>query len=121
MSWENQFDVRIHRDPLDGRGRIRVVLWETLRDFHARWGHQGPAPALRLVSGFEEEDRVDGEPVEPSFTMSDEAAQKLMDQLFEAGFRPSGAAGTAGQLSAVEGHLKDMRVLVGKAFGVSLP
>ena len=38
-------------------------------------------------------------------------AQSLMDELYAAGIRPSDQ-GTAGQLSATQHHLRDMRILV---------
>lgn len=46
--------------------------------------------------------------------LSKDAAQALADELWNAGVRPSGAAGSAGQLTAVTRHLDDMRSL---AFG----
>jgi hypothetical protein len=43
-----------------------------------------------------------------------EAAQELMESLWNAGIRPSQAAGSVGQLGAVEAHLRDMRHLAFK-------
>lgn len=43
------------------------------------------------------------------FELPDEACQALADQLWELGFRPRAAAGSAGQLDAVQAHLEDMR------------
>lgn len=42
------------------------------------------------------------------------AAQELMDQLWQAGLRPSEGSGGAGSLAATERHLADMRALVFK-------
>lgn len=53
------------------------------------------------------------EPI-PPMSLSAEAAQELADMLWQCGIRPRGAAGSAGQLSAVENHLNDMRALVFK-------
>ena len=47
-------------------------------------------------------------------TFSQAEAQNLADQLYEAGIRPSAAAGSAGQLDAVKYHLEDLRKLVFK-------
>lgn len=41
-------------------------------------------------------------------------AQTLMDQMWDAGLRPSQSVGTAGQVEAIKYHLEDMRRL---AFG----
>ena len=38
-----------------------------------------------------------------------EAAQSLMDQLWDCGLRPTQAAGSAGAMEAVQNHLADMR------------
>ena len=41
-----------------------------------------------------------------------DAAQELMDSLWDCGLRPTEGAGSAGQLAAVKAHLDDMRTLV---------
>lgn len=50
--------------------------------------------------------------VEPSFKMSYEHAQQLMDDLWVCGLRPSEGTGSAGALAATQKHLEDMRKLV---------
>ncbi len=45
-------------------------------------------------------------------TLSPTAAQQLIDDLWDCGLRPSEGSGSAGQLAAVERHLKDMQTLV---------
>lgn len=49
---------------------------------------------------------------EPTFTVSMDAAQTLMDDLWNAGLRPTEGTGSAGALAATERHLADMRKLV---------
>jgi hypothetical protein len=41
--------------------------------------------------------------------LDNEQAQQLIDDLYRAGFRPTDAQGTAGQLEAMKAHLDDMR------------
>ncbi len=41
-----------------------------------------------------------------------ESVQRLMDELWHAGFRPTEGSGSAGSLAATERHLADMRALV---------
>lgn len=48
---------------------------------------------------------------DPSFQVRPDVAQKLMDELWECGLRPTAGAGSAGQLEAVERHLADTRKL----------
>ena len=48
---------------------------------------------------------------EPTWRLTDEAAQELMDALWAAGLRPVEGRGSAGQLAAVQAHLEDMRKL----------
>ncbi len=50
----------------------------------------------------------------PTFTLCLTAAQKLIDDLWDCGLRPSEGSGSAGQLAAVQNHLADMRKLLSK-------
>ena len=54
--------------------------------------------------------------IEPFLSLEQDQAQELMDMLWDAGLRPAGAAGSAGQLGAVENHLADMRKMVFESF-----
>jgi len=54
-----------------------------------------------------------GEFSPPCMILQREEAQLLIDALYSVGLRPSQAAGSAGQLTAVQYHLEDMRKLVG--------
>ena len=47
--------------------------------------------------------------VEPTFRLGNEEAQDLLNDLWNAGFRPNCGTGNAGQLQATEKHLDDMR------------
>lgn len=57
----------------------------------------------------------EGMAYEPSFILSLDAAQTLIDDLWHAGLRPTEGTGSAGALRAVERHLEDMRTLVFKS------
>lgn len=46
--------------------------------------------------------------------ISEHIAQKLMDDLWDCGLRPSEGSGSAGQLAATQRHLEDMRKLLSK-------
>ena len=60
-------------------------------------------------------------PCGPSFQISTDAAQTLMDDLWHAGLRPTEGTGSAGALRAVERHLEDMRTLVFKPNALAEP
>lgn len=45
----------------------------------------------------------------PAMQLSIQAAQQLMDELWQCGLRPSEGAGSAGSLAATEKHLADMQ------------
>lgn len=47
-------------------------------------------------------------------SLTKEAAQQLMDELWHVGLRPTEGTGSAGSLAATERHLADMRHLVFK-------
>ena len=51
---------------------------------------------------------------EPILTITDEAAQELMDSLWYSGIRPTSGEGNVGQIGAMKEHLNDMRKLVFK-------
>ena len=51
---------------------------------------------------------------EPTFSLSMDAAQTLMDDLWFCGLRPTEGCGSAGALAATQKHLEDMRTLVFK-------
>lgn len=57
---------------------------------------------------------------DPCLTMSKDDGQAFMDELWNAGFRPTEGSGSAGSLAATQSHLKDMRAIVGKQLGVEL-
>ncbi len=50
----------------------------------------------------------------PTVQLNKHAAQKLMDDLWDCGLRPSEGSGSAGQLAAVQNHLADLRKLLSK-------
>lgn len=56
----------------------------------------------------------------PTVNLSREECQRLMDALWDAGFKPTGAQGSAGQLTAVQAHLEDMRRFAFKAAGIEM-
>lgn len=49
---------------------------------------------------------------EPTFRLRKDAAQELIDGLWQCGLRPSEGTGSAGALAATQAHLQDMRALV---------
>ena len=52
--------------------------------------------------------------VQPFSQIGMQSAQKLMDELWQCGLRPSEGTGSAGSLAATQRHLEDMRKI---AFG----
>ena len=62
-----------------------------------------------------------GDDVSPLIRLQQKEAQQLMNTLWDAGLRPAGAAGSAGQLGAVENHLADMRKIVFETFLPMMP
>ncbi len=97
---EKRIDVRATRNPsMYGDGvEIRLL------DEGAR------AVAKPLV--FEK--HTMGNFVEPALVLPLPAAQRLMDELWVCGLRPTEGAGSAGSLLATQNHLEDMRTI---AFG----
>lgn len=48
-------------------------------------------------------------PAQPMVSLALDEAQRLMDELWQCGLRPSEGTGSAGSLAATERHLADMR------------
>lgn len=57
--------------------------------------------------------------MEPTLRISNNEAQTLMDDLWNAGLRPTEGTGTAGALKATEVHLADMRRIAFDALKIS--
>ena len=52
-----------------------------------------------------------GEEVQPFLRIENHEAQKLMDDLWDCGIRPSEGTGSAGSLKATQRHLEDMKTV----------
>lgn len=85
-------------------------------------GPSGSPSMVRVVDAekMEWKDVKFGEYAPVGFRLSMNAAQCLMDDLFNAGVRPTEAAGTAGSMAATQAHLADMRVIVADKLKVNL-
>jgi hypothetical protein len=55
-----------------------------------------------------------GSYADPAMHLHVDVAQKLMDELWHCGIRPTNGVGSVGQLAATERHLEDMRALAFK-------
>jgi hypothetical protein len=67
----------------------------------------GSRKAVGVAVQFREID--EDERLEPTLRLTLAMGQKLMDDLWRCGLRPSEGTGSAGALRAVERHLEDMR------------
>lgn len=65
-------------------------------------------------------ERDDGLSIQPTLQLEPAQAQQLMDDLWECGVRPTEGTGSAGAMSAVQAHLKDLRKLLSAAVEVNL-
>ncbi len=71
---------------------------------------KGYAYVTDLIITYDENNH--GRVIDPTFKLSYEDAQQLMDDLWQCGLRPSEGTGSAGALAATQEHLDDMRKLV---------
>ncbi len=72
-----------------------------------------PAPLTMTLKTFDDADAF-GAVLEPTFRLDPQGAQKLIDELWRLGIRPSSGEGNVGQIGAMKEHLNDMRKLVFK-------
>lgn len=59
-----------------------------------------------------------GDRVEPFLDIEKCHAQKLMDDLWDCGLRPSEGSGSAGAMKKTENHLQDMRMIAFHKLGI---
>ena len=56
--------------------------------------------------------KMEGQYIEPCMNLSMEQGQRLIDQLWECGLRPTEGTGSAGQKAAMESHINDLQKIV---------
>jgi hypothetical protein len=86
-------EFRIRRDPF--AQCVQVLIYD----------REVPAAAKNIVMETVER----GGYLEPTCRLSDDSAQKLLEELWACGFRPSDGTGNTGELAATRAHLADMR------------
>src|SRR5688572_18998804 len=110
-------------DPmLISKAAVHPHEWEGYQLYMAH-DHQGPASELhQVITSVNWEERLKGgcAPQSPPIMLTKEAAQRLMDTLWNAGLRPRDI-GTAGHLSATQAHLNDMRRIVEAQLQITFP
>lgn len=95
-------EVRAHKDPWSKTVKVAVLAY----DYQAKKCYV--AELLKMVE-FPECTSP-----KPTFDMTGGQAQRLMDDLWDCGIRPSEGSGSAGQLVSIQAHLKDMQTLTFK-------
>lgn len=100
---------------------MKTIVWRepvlgTVNFVFQRETRRGPrASGVAYAQELEFKDRPpedEGLNVQPAFTLRMEEAQRLMDQLWDCGLRPTEGTGSAGAMAATQRHLEDMRKLV---------
>lgn len=71
--------------------------------------------ALEMVQPKPEDGPVE---IPPALRIKKSDAQMLIDTLWDCGLRPSEGSGSAGQLAAVQDHLKDVRSLAERLLAI---
>jgi hypothetical protein len=60
-----------------------------------------------------------GQRLRPCMSIPYTLAERLMDELWRTGIRPTDALGSAGQLQAIQEHLRDMRKYLDHHLGIT--
>lgn len=87
----------------------RLEMWS--KGINLNFGHRNPSGTLSVAKPLVFVEQQEGEHIEPCLQLEIKEAQKLMDELWNCGLRPSEGTGSAGSLAATERHLKDMRAI----------
>lgn len=94
-----------------GRGGVEALLIA-----HPRF----PGDKRYVATNVDFEPHKEGQYQEPTFKLQHDAPQKLMDELWKAGIRPSNGEGSVGEIGAIKKHLQDMRLIVADKLKVDL-
>lgn len=96
-------NIRVTCSRREWEGTVAFLLFEADMS-----GHKTHVGRNVIMEKLEPDQRIQ----EPTFTISSEAAQVLVNHLWELGLRPSEYKGQESTVSAVKYHLEDMRRLV---------
>lgn len=75
--------------------------------------HEDPFGVVAIAAPLTFQASPDGEAYDsgPTMRLRPDDAQRLMDELWRVGLRPTEGTGSAGSLAATERHLKDMQAI----------
>ena len=114
MNWfDKTIEVTAHNDP--ARRAVEFYIRGFSFDNQGKKQDKG----LAVLDKFVEVE--DGGWPDPTFRLDAATAQLLMDSLWDCGLRPTQGKGSAGQLTAVQSHLEDMRAMTFDMLGVTKP
>lgn len=91
--WANSVEIAAFGRLNNGDTKVAAVQWDTIAE-HAE--------------------------MKPLLTIRMEQAQVLMDDLWNAGVRPTEGAGSAGAMRAAERHIQDLRAVAFKTLGIDV-
>ncbi len=89
--WGSGVEIAAYGKLGDGTMKVATIQWETIPQY---------------------------EEIKPTLSFRMEQAQVLMDDLWNAGVRPTEGAGSAGAMRAAEHHIADLRRVAFKALGI---
>lgn len=99
MSFLTCETLRVHRNPIFAAAEFWVVDQNANGDtFVGR-----PVVTEKVTQGSE---------MTPTFRLSDEAAEHLLTELWNAGYRPRGGEGSVAHVAAMREHIADLRRIV---------
>lgn len=106
--YDKRIQFRAQRQPFFNDS-VQLWLYETTTIN----GHVDASVGVSVeLKKLEEKDQCRAQA--PLISLTPAEAQALVDELWQAGIRPTEGSGSAGQLAAVNRHLEDMRTIVFK-------
>lgn len=89
--------------------RCNTTEWRSGVEIRARANNGGGYAYMEPVVFS---DGAEGDYLPPAMVIDMDSAQRLMDELWGCGLRPTDGSGSAGAMAATQKHLEDMRSLV---------
>lgn len=94
--------------------RLTRETWSRSIGVHLAVRHEDNTLSIARAVTLERHEEGTVLPEEPLFSLDDTEAQRLMDELWHLGVRPTEGHGSTGQLAATEKHLDHVSHLLGQ-------
>ncbi len=113
----DRIEIRARYEPWSGK----IAFYVFDRHDFVEHDNEGHAYGKHVATNITMEPCLEGHQTDPILHINEEDAQKLINDLWEAGIRPNEIYHKDDLLNAMNGHLEDMRAIVFNKLKVAKP